>query len=54
MKEYMKPLVEVVEIETEDVITASAGNFSFTDANINGGKAVTVDYAADIFDERDL
>ena len=30
MKEYKKPLVEVVEIETEDVITVSTGTFSYT------------------------
>jgi len=47
MKEYKKPLVEVVEIETEDVITASKGTFSY---NLNGTDVV-VDYHADIFGE---
>lgn len=51
MKEYKKPLVEVVEIETEDVITASAGTFSLADVVDMNGKAVTVDYASDIFGE---
>lgn len=48
MKEYKKPLVEVVEIETEDVITVSTGTFSMT---LDGGKEVVVDYSADIFGE---
>ena len=48
MKEYKKPLVEVVEIETEDVITASTGTFSYT---LDNNKEVVVDYSADIFGE---
>ena len=47
MKEYKKPLVEVVEIETEDVITVSTGTFSY---NLNGTDVI-VDYSADIFGE---
>lgn len=47
MKEYKKPLVEVVEIETEDVITASNGIFTYND----GTRDLVVDYNADIFGE---
>lgn len=47
MKEYKKPLVEVVEIETEDVITVSTGTFNYK----VGDKEVVVDYSADIFGE---
>ncbi len=48
MKEYKKPLVEVVEIETEDVITESAGTFTM---NVAGVGDVIVDYHSDIFGE---